>query len=217
MTRTSALLLTAMLAGCLSQPRAPETARYDLGMAASGGLVQAAQADAAALRTRVTAHSWLDDTSMHYRLLYVDALRTQTYAYARWLAPPAELFAQRLRQHLAFRTAGAGPAARLEVELEEFVQVFESPARSVGRITIHAQLLDGPGRRATFSEAVVAATPDAAGGAQALRAATDALIARLADWIGVVRSPGTGRAQLAHIEEMLEAHWLYWKGWVPVH
>jgi cholesterol transport system auxiliary component len=184
--RAGLLLAVAMLAGCFSQPRSPEPALYDLGIA-GGEAAAAAKASAqpADIRVRAIAPSWLDDTAMYYRLVYEDPLRTQTFAYARWVAPPAELIEQRLRQRLA-----EGGAARnigstttvIQVELEQFVQVFETPERSAGLVSVNVRLSGAAVDEASFSERVAAPTPDAAGGVRALAEATDKLVARIIDW-----------------------------------
>jgi uncharacterized lipoprotein YmbA len=189
MRHPGVLCVAVLLAGCLSQPRTPEPALYDLGMVPAGAVVPAGtNAELAAVRVRTSARSWLDDTAMHYRLMYVDGMRTLTYAYARWLAPPAELIGQRLRQRLAEN----GPAARggstsapeLDIELEEFVQVFETPTESFGRVSVHVRLSGASSEAASFTEQSAAQTPDAVGGVRALAAATDALIARMIAWLG---------------------------------
>jgi ABC-type uncharacterized transport system auxiliary subunit len=184
MMRTGVLCVAALLAGCFSQPRVPEPALYDLGIAPAGRAVQpVTNAEPAAVRVQVSARSWLDDTAMHYRLVYSDEMRTHAYAYARWIAPPAEFVAQRLRQRLA--DSGSAAAYQLEIELEEFVQVFETPTRSFGRVVAHVRVRTSDGRadEATFAEQVAAQTPDAPGGVRALAAATATLVARVVDWI----------------------------------
>jgi cholesterol transport system auxiliary component len=194
------VLCAALLAGCFAQPRVPEPALYDLGIVPVERVV-AANADTGlpAVRVRTSAPSWLDDTSMHYRLLYADDLQTLTYAYARWVAPPAELVAQRLRHRLVESGAATGAAASAEllhVELEEFVQLFETPTRSFGRVSVHLRLSGASGAQASFTEQIAAPTPDAAGGVRALAAATDAVIARIVGWIGAARSGRTADMQL---------------------
>lgn len=187
MMRAGLLGVALLLTGCFSQPRAPEPALYDLGIAPAGSGVHAkASAEPVLLRVRARAPSWLDDTSMHYRLLYVDEMRTLAYAYARWVAPPAELIGERLRRRLAESDAGkaAGSGSTLEIELEEFVQLFETPTRSFGRVSVHVRLSGASSEEASFSEQVAAPTPDAAGGVRALARATDMLIARIVAWIG---------------------------------
>jgi cholesterol transport system auxiliary component len=172
--------LAVVLAGCLTQPRTPEPALYDLGLGPRPDAQHAEQRGGVA-QVRVTAPSWLDQTAMHYRLLYEDPMRTRSYAYARWLAPPPELLAQRLRQTLAVRTVAIPPHG-LEVELEEYLQLFETPAQSVVRITAYVRTAGAA--EARFTEAVPAQTADAAGGATALAAATNQLVARIVEWLG---------------------------------
>jgi cholesterol transport system auxiliary component len=186
MTRASLLFAAALLSGCFSQPRTPEPALYDLGIAGGEAPVASkAGAQPADIRVQAIAPSWLDDTAMYYRLLYEDALRTQTYAYARWVAPPAELIEQRLRQRLAEGGAArniGSPTTVIQVELEQFVQVFETPAASFGLVSVNVRLSGTVNEEGTFSEQVAAPTPDAAGGVRALAEATDKLVARIVDW-----------------------------------
>ena len=199
MMRTGLLCASALLAGCFSQPRTPDPALYDLGIAPAARAAPArTNADLAAVRVRAGAPSWLDGTSMYYRLLYVDELRTLTYAYARWVAPPAELVSQRLRQRLAEPAGGIGSASGqvLQIEVEEFVQLFETPTRSFGRVSVRVQLSGASSEEATFSEQIAAPTPDAAGGVRALAEATDALIARIVEWIGGARNGKTADKQM---------------------
>src|SRR4051812_32518400 len=186
MTRIGLVCVAFLLGGCLSQPSALEPARYDLGIAPAGEATRVRMnANPAAVRVRAAARSWLDHTAMHYRLAYVDDLRTLSYAYARWVAPPAELIAQRLRHRLAQTNVirSASPLD-LEIELEEYVQVFDTPTRSLGRVTVDVRLSGATSGEASFTEEAAAPTPDAAGGVRALAAATDALVARIIDWLG---------------------------------
>ena len=189
MMRAILACAAVLLAGCLSQPHTPEPALYDLGFAQGGGAVPArASAEPSVARVRVSAPSWLDHTSMHYRLLYVDEMRTLAYAYARWIAPPAELVGQRLRQTLAESGAaarrGSASVHEIAVELEEYVQVFETPTRSFGRVSVEVRLFGPSTGEARFTEQAAAQTPDAAGGVRALAAATDVLITRIVAWVG---------------------------------
>ena len=189
MMRAILACAAVLLAGCLSQPHTPEPALYDLGFAPGGGAVPArTSAEPSVVRVRVSARSWLDHTSMHYRLLYVDEMRTLTYAYARWIAPPAELVGQRLRQTLAESGAaarmGSVSAHEIAIELEEYVQVFETPTRSFGRVSVEVRLSGPSTGEARFTEQAAVQTPDAAGGVRALAAATDALISRIVAWVG---------------------------------
>ena len=185
--RGGLLCVVALLAGCLSQPRTPEPALYDLGMAPAGRpIVPSTNAEPSAVRIRTSARSWLDSTAMHYRLVYVDPMRILTYAYARWVAPPSELVGQRVRQRLTERGIGAGlgSAHEIDIDLEEFVQLFETPTQSFGRVTADVRLLSGTStKEATFTEQVAAQTPDAVGGVRALAAATDVVIGRIVDWM----------------------------------
>ena len=137
---------------------------------------------------------------MLYRLAYKnEADQPRPYARARWSMSPPELLTQRLRETLAASrpVVGAGEglaAAELRVHLDDFSQVFEAENRSHARIQIRATLIAPRasqrllGQR-TFTVQRPAPTPDAAGGAKAMREAADAAIADLAAWLDRLSRP----------------------------
>lgn len=147
-----ALLFVAgivLLSGCFGGNGSRlSPASYDLGPAQPA----VDSAPAGILRQiEVHAPSWLDTTAMQYRLSYADRNRRQAYAASRWVAPPARLLEQSLGQRLASgagslqsRTAGC----RLAVELDEFVQDFETPERS--QAILEARVTLQPQRGAAF-------------------------------------------------------------------
>jgi ABC-type uncharacterized transport system auxiliary subunit len=176
-----AAALAAAFAGCSVVPAAPPLpALFDFGLADAPAAPSGAPVAAA-----VGAPSWLDGTAMLYRLAYGDGARLASYRDSRWAAPPAALLQERLKQRLA-RTGGASSAWTLRVEVEEFCQVFETPASSHAVVRVRAALLEpGSGRilrQQAFAEEVAAATADAPGGARALVQASDALLARVIGW-----------------------------------
>lgn len=192
-------LAAALLAAC-STPLPDKPARpasYDLGLpaAASGAVSQPPLALPA-----VTAPAALDGPAMLYRLAYKnEADQPRPYARARWSMSPPELLTQRLRETLAASrpVVGAGEglaAAELRVHLDDFSQVFEAENRSHARIQIRATLIAPRasqrllGQR-TFTVQRPAPTPDAAGGAKAMREAADAAIADLAAWLDRLPRP----------------------------
>lgn len=160
----------------------------------------------------VRASAALGGTALLYRLLYADAQQPQAYARARWSTAPAQLVEQRLRERLSLRRAVLHPGTvtpmrpvrtasaaltatpepallKLQVELEEFSQLFDSPERSSALVRLRATVLT---QRATgdtllaqrsFIAQQRATTADAPGGVQAIAAATDELIAELDSWL----------------------------------
>nr|WP_315246391.1 ABC-type transport auxiliary lipoprotein family protein [uncultured Albidiferax sp.] len=141
-------------------------------------------------------------TAILYRLGYADAQQLRPYTQARWSVPPAQLVGQRLRDVLGQRRAvlaasdsaalarTTGPAPRqLRLELQEFTQVFQSPAASTGLVRLRATLVENTplgdsllAQRA-FSVQRPAPSADAPGGVRALAAATDALAQELDAWL----------------------------------
>jgi cholesterol transport system auxiliary component len=169
------------LAGCAAGLRQAEPAQYDLGPAQGGN------ADIPALRAvDVRAAAWLDSTAMQYRLAYADPARRLSYATSRWAAPPAALLEHWLRQRLL--TAAAPPGGcRLQIEIDEFVQVFAGERASRGEIEVRAALLPPRGEtplvRHAFAVGEAAASADARGGVAAQRAAAKALTDKLGAWL----------------------------------
>ena len=200
------------LAGCgLTRPTASPVV-YDFGPGRSSSLPAGAQASANRLAPlildQVQASSALDSNALLYRLAYVDAQQLRPYAHARWSMSPPQLVRQRLREQLGQERAllepGAifSPAKRaapdaatgvtpptLRLELEEFSQLFEAPDRSVGLLRLRATLTQASptGDALLGQRSIVLQRPapsaDAAGGAQALRLATDAAAQELAQWL----------------------------------
>jgi cholesterol transport system auxiliary component len=184
------LSAAALLAGCASgPPAAVSNIRYDLGAPAS---LDSTMNMPPVKVLAVNASKNLDTDAFVYRLKYADAQRTGSYADSHWTMSPADLLTQRLRVALASRGpvltgADSVRAPMLQVDLTDFEQVFDAPEKSHGevaaRVTLsqHGQVV---GQR-TFIARAPSYTPDAAGGARALAAASDDLIAQMAAWLGV--------------------------------
>jgi cholesterol transport system auxiliary component len=145
----------------------------------------------------VEASSAFDSTAVLYRLGYADAQQLQPYAQARWSMSPAQLLRQRLRQALSQQSMVMrdGEVAMLRplvlrLELDEFSQRFDAPDKSAGQVRVHATVTQssGAGERLVAQRDFVADRPapsaDAAGGVRALTAATDAVVADIAQGMG---------------------------------
>ena len=140
----------------------------------------------------VRAPAWLEDDAIHYRLLYEDPSRTQSYATSRWSAEPAALMTDRLRSRVAAIAQGVvspGYSARsdytLRIELEDFSQHFAAPGQSTVMLRARATLLGSEARAIIAQRAFVvtrSAEPNAAGAVNALAAATDTFLEDLVKW-----------------------------------
>jgi cholesterol transport system auxiliary component len=183
-------LALGLLAGCtLGTPAAVADIRYDLGPAAPA----ASPGPLPALKVLdVSAPPMLSSDGFVYRLSYADNQRTASYANSHWTMTPAQLLTQRLRgalsTHGTVLTGGDSVHAPvLKVDLDEFEQVFDGASESHGALTARATLLlDGKvlGQQ-TFIARAPASTPDAAGGARALAAASDEFVSQLVAWLGM--------------------------------
>ena len=202
-----AFAATWLLLACSALPDKPtRAALYDFGPGPLTPPPPTRQAALAplALANISTPGGALDNQAVLYRLAYADAQQLRPYSQARWSMPPAQLVRQRLRDTLsrsrAVLHADAGPALNrrgsqgvlprvLQLELEEFSQLFDSPGSSVGLIRLRATLVENTptGEKLLAQRNLTVQRPapsaDAAGGVRALTAATDAAIEELVTWL----------------------------------
>ncbi|WP_233168282.1 ABC-type transport auxiliary lipoprotein family protein [Xylophilus sp. ASV27] len=206
----AAALLLAVLAGCSSLPERPSRPLlYDFGPGQVAVQPQSRIADLPPIALAdIDASGVLDSAMLMYRLAYTDAQQLQPYALARWTLPPSQLVAQRLRERLGQRRAvldvddsaslqridGKLPLI-LRLQLEEFSQIFDSPASSAGVLRLRATLVEKlpEGDRLIAQRLVLsrqpAPTADAAGGAKALATATDDAAQQIGDWLAQAAAP----------------------------
>ncbi|QHI99064.1 hypothetical protein GT347_14365 [Xylophilus rhododendri] len=192
------------LAACSALPDKPtRPVAYDFGSSVSAVVsAQTVTAQAPIALGDIETAGVSDTAAVSYRLQYSDAQQLRPYAMARWTLPPAQLVRQRVREVLAERrpivdvddllaqqrTEGRRPRL-LRLQLEEFSQVFASPGQSEGVLRLRATLVENTplgdsfvGQR-LFAVRQPAASADAAGGVQALAAATDAAAAQIDAWL----------------------------------
>jgi len=183
------LAFGVLAAGCAGNPAALADIRYDFGPpnpAASAGTLPAVKV------LEVSAPDNLESDKLIYRLSYADAQQTASYANSHWTMAPSQLLTQRLRGALSSRgtvlTGADGVRAPvLKVDLSEFEQIFDSQSESHAAVTARATLTQN-GKvisQRTFIARAPSSSADAAGGAQALAAASDDLVAQISAWLGV--------------------------------
>ncbi len=206
-----AMALAALLAACGALPDKPaRSTLYDFGPGPMNSApAAAANASLPPLAlAEIESNARLDGNQILYRFAYADGNELRPYGQSRWSLAPAQLLRQRLRDALAVdhtvmapsdlssaaRTDGRRPPI-LRVSLEEFSQVFDTPTHSVGLVRISATLIgsDVAGKRTmtqrTFTAQRPAPSSDAAGGVQALAAASDAVVAELVAWVAASDPP----------------------------
>ncbi|HEX2544582.1 MAG TPA: ABC-type transport auxiliary lipoprotein family protein [Ramlibacter sp.] len=201
MKRLAIVAALVLLAGCKALPDKPvRQVMYDFGPVPS---VETATTQRGALiLPDVEVNGILETPSLLYRLGYEDPHQLRPYAFSRWTAPPAQLLMQRLRDVLgrerpvldpaagsAISRRGGTPPAMLRVELEEFSQLFDSPATSRGVVRVRCTLLESTANgdrvvaQRSFAVERPAPSADAPGGVRALTAATDAAAQDIAAWL----------------------------------
>jgi cholesterol transport system auxiliary component len=201
------LVLVCGLAACSAVPEKPTRANlYDFGPVSAAAAETKAPALPPLVLAEVEAVGALDGTAMLYRLGYADDHELRPYAQARWSASPAQLVRQRLRLQLGrdravldtnesaslARTGRLAPRV-LHVEVEEFSHWFESQTASWGLLRLRATVLDNSpaGEHLLAQRSFVVRKParaaDAAGGAEALAAATDDAAEQIRQWLASVQ------------------------------
>ncbi len=145
-----------------------------------------------------TAPSWLDNTAIHYRLAYHNPAQSYNYANSRWIAPPAAILTQKIRNRIVSDTTGpviknssmAKADVLLNTELTEFIQIFDGAHDSHVMINLRASLVDRTSRQLLAQKdfAIRETTPsaDATGAVASLTTSSDRLIGELILWLSTV-------------------------------
>jgi ABC-type uncharacterized transport system auxiliary subunit len=170
----AALAVLALLAGCGGNATHAVPRTFDLG-------VTPPAVKFPALRVASRAVAPFDGVQMHYRLAWRNPSELADYAHSFWAAPPAEL----LRKQL-LRSTGEGPGkCTLEIEVQEFTQVFSAKESSEARIEMRVALATGPARIASRGVTVIEpnAGAEASSGATAMARAADRALDVLAAWV----------------------------------
>ena len=172
-TMVTLVSVSVLLSACFGGAAKPVTvAQYDLGDV--GNLGGSAKSDLNLPLRSVDVHapSWLSKATMQYRLAYADAGRRDAYTESRWAAAPGELLEVSLRRRLGLvDEAGDSAGCRLRVELDEFVQVFDSAQQSraviAARLAVQAPRSDEVLARKALQLSKPTSSPDARGGVAA--------------------------------------------------
>jgi len=142
----------------------------------------------------VLAPSWLASSAMQYRFEPGNPLERRFFATSRWAGMPAEMVEVVVSRVIQTEPAANGSGCRLRLDLDEFIQRFETAEKSSGLIEIRASLLAPRTDVIVAYRAFVAESPapsaDAAGGVVALRAGVNSLTLQLADWLTALEHEG---------------------------
>ncbi|WP_158907463.1 ABC-type transport auxiliary lipoprotein family protein [Burkholderia sp. L27(2015)] len=185
-----ASVLVGSLAGCMNTATVVQN-RFDLGEPpATLSTASDALRVGVLVVPDVRAPSDLENDRINYRLKYLSDLESRSYTTSHWSMTPPQMLTQRLRNQLSQHGAvmsnlGSTDAPVLQVDLLKFEQVFDQIGVSHAVIRLRATLSRGgtvTGQH-DFEAQAPAATADAAGGARALRQATDASIGSLIQWL----------------------------------
>lgn len=144
---------------------------------------------------------WLDNPAIHYRLIYHNPAQSYAYANSRWIATPATLLTQQIRNRIitntpeqVIRDSGIVKADyTLHIELNEFIQLFDTTDSSHVVVSIRVSLIEQNSRKLfaqkDFSTTENTPSADAAGAVFALSSASNKLINELVNWLTVELPP----------------------------
>lgn len=178
----SALTILA-LAACngLAVPPRP-VALYDLGLTEPLDL----PAGRAPAQILLNAPSWLNSSAMQYKLEWDQSSRRRTFLESRWVANPLELLSRSLDRAILGATTGTNQC-RMRVELDEFIQIFDSADSGRAELIARASWLPARGdrilatREFRLSKPTVAATAER--GVEALKDLSSELARGIAGWL----------------------------------
>ncbi|MDP1934224.1 MAG: ABC-type transport auxiliary lipoprotein family protein [Nitrosomonas sp.] len=194
------IFIVYLLTGCVAFNKSQSPVSiYDFGMqhvqTTKQLLQQSPQHRKSLLIADATAPSWLDNNAIHYRLLYQNPTQSYTYASSRWIAAPAALLTQQIRNRIVASTSGhvikdnstAKADYVLHIELEEFTQLFDTTDASHIVIGLRASLVERNTRKLLAQKDLSITgktlTADAVGAVSALSSASNRLIDELVDWL----------------------------------
>ena len=137
----------------------------------------------------MTASALLNDTTVIWRV--GESGQPQGFTTYRWVAPPSQLVTQRLMARLSLQGAVleqgiGGDTPQLRLNLQSFEQLFTPDGTASQGVLIMQAVLLRNNRvvaQKLIDIKVPAASQDAAGGAQALRLATDQAAEQVAQWL----------------------------------
>ena len=194
---SATVFAAALLAGCSTSSSKVTNTTFDFGPVPLSAAAVRAPISAVVV-TDVTGSAAFDNERMYYRLNYADALQTRAYSNSRWGATPLQLITQRLKSRIAQTgakvltpTDASNGVAILRTEIDDFTHSFDSVSQSHGLLVLRASLFNQHKLidQKTFTRKVAAGSSDAAGGARALAAATDAVAADINAWLATLPQP----------------------------
>lgn len=195
----AALATAVQLAGCASSKGTPSTT-YDFGPARAPATATTSPAMASGFLsslvvTDVTGSSAYDSDRIFYRLNYSDPLQARSYANSRWSTTPLQMVTQRFKTRIAqtgvkvlSTTDASTGVAILRVDVDDFMHTFTGVTQSEGEVAVRVSLFQGHVLvdQKSFRRSTPAPTADAAGGATALAASTDAVAADIVAWLAAL-------------------------------
>ena len=201
----SAIAAILILSGCGVLHRHHPVTRHDFGITPqTAGTVLPVKLQL----LPVNAPQWINSRDINYRLAYKHNDHIAAYTESAWIAPPPGLLALRLHNAspdhlLTLDKLPPRTYCTLQVDLETFEQVFDTPNTSNAHMALHVTLSSRRNREFVMQTSIyntaVAPSPDARGGSAALAAACDATVQQTLRWLQQTFDPESdeGRKHIA--------------------
>lgn len=148
-----------------------------------------------------TVPAWLDNTAIHYRLLYHNPSQSYSYGNSRWIASPAAILTQKIRDRIISDTQGqviknntiAKADYILHIDLDELFHAFDTLDDSHVVIGVRASLIEHSTRKLLaqkdFNAQQQSPSANAEGAVFALNLASNQLIDELIEWLALQLAP----------------------------
>jgi cholesterol transport system auxiliary component len=194
-TALALLALALVLGGCAATRGNEPSVTYDFGPLPAATASNASHAVPVLVVTDAVGPQALDSQAMLYRLLYADPLQARAYANNRWSSTPLQLLTQRFKTRISQAgikvlsvTDATSSVLLLRIEVDDFLQVFDTQASNHGQLVLRASVFLGHKLidQKTFSAKAPASSADAAGGTRALAAAADSVANDIILWLGAL-------------------------------
>tara|TARA_B100000676_G_scaffold308913_1_gene370995 strand:+ start:4909 stop:5544 length:636 start_codon:yes stop_codon:yes gene_type:complete len=195
------LFFILLLTGCSLTPQKGKLISvYDFGFAEATNTSsklpeQKQELPLSLLITEVRSPVWLNNNTIQYRLAYQNPNQSYKYANSRWTSSPAMLLTHYIRNNIVINTnnklistnTGARADFILDLELEEFSQIFNTADTSYALIKLRAHIINREARllkaQHTFNIKLKAPTANAAGAVHALSKSSKKLTIDLNNWL----------------------------------
>ncbi|PKM11313.1 MAG: hypothetical protein CVV13_09610 [Gammaproteobacteria bacterium HGW-Gammaproteobacteria-3] len=182
MKNLTLIALLLFMAGCSVNSKHRNVALHDLGPVTFAYTQETAPTST----IKVSSPTWLSDTRIYYRSLFLTPTVLKSYTLDRWIAEPGELLQRR------FSLIKAVQGRVLQIQLIDFEQQFDAPERARSSFRFSAEVFRSGSRKPLgqriFSYSQENSTPDAAGAIKSFSELSNRAANDLALWLDTLNA-----------------------------